>query len=154
MLTYGHGPFTFGPCGRDFHVSRRANPRQKRAEEAADQMWKKLLLGYSFEVGAALSTDDSTTQALLILRKNHPEVIVTMLQSRGIVLTLGKPGTVSKEAWGQLDKGGYFPDAKVAPEIFFAQHAQFMRRNDVDPEDAIRKAQEADRSLNTVEISK
>ena len=125
----------------------------KRAAEAAAQMWKALCLGNTFEVPAALSTDDLTTQALLILRRKHPEVLVNMLQSKGIVLTLGKPVAVGSAAWGVLDQGGYFPQAQLSSELFFASHAKFMRQNaSIDPEQAVKAAQKEHAKRNAVSV--
>lgn len=126
---------------------------KKRATEAARQMWTALCLGNTFEVPASLSTDDLTTQALLILRKKHPQVLVNMLQSRGIVLTLGRPAAVASGAWGHLDSAGYFPQADLPPELFFARHAKFMRETaSIDPEQAVKKAQVENAKRNAVTV--
>lgn len=128
---------------------------KKRATEAADQMWKALCMGNTFEVPASLSTDDVTTQAILVLRKKHPEVLVNMLQSRGIVLTLGKPTAVGGGAWSVLAQGGYFPEAQLSPELFFASHAKFMRQTaNIDPEQAVKRAQKEDAKFNAITVGK
>lgn len=133
-------------------MSKRTDSRNKRISDAADQMWGALKMGNTFEVGATLSTDDDTTRAVLLLRKRHPEVLTTMLQTKALVLTLGRTATVSEGAWGTLAKAGYFPDAKESTDMFLAQHAQFMRRNDTDPEEASRIALEEDRKRNAVTV--
>ncbi len=123
-----------------------------RAAQAADEWWKALLSGVTVEVPAAHSTDDLTTQSILILRERHPQVICTMLQSRSLVLTLGKAEKVGGEAWAQLEKGGYFPDSRVSAEELFGTHARFMRRNGEDPEEALRKARDEDRARHAITV--
>lgn len=124
---------------------------RKRAIEAAEQMWKALCMGNTFEVPASLSTDDATTQAILILRKRHPEVLMNMLQSRGVVFTLGKPGGVGPGAWSLLAQNGYFPEPQLSPELFLASHAKFMRQTaHVDPEESVRKAQGEHAARNAI----
>lgn len=128
---------------------------KKRAAEAAAQMWKALCMGNTFEVPAALSTDDLTTQAILILRKKHPEVLVNMLQSKGVVLALGKPAAVGAGAWGVLSQSGYFPEAHLAPDLFLAMHAKFMRQTArIDPERAVKQAQKEHAKRNAVTVGK
>lgn len=124
----------------------------RRAAQAADEWWKALRGGVTVEVPAIHSTDDLTTQSILILRERHPQVICTMLQSRSIVLSIGKAGKVGGEAWGQLEKGGYFPEAQLGADDFFGTHAAFMRRNGEDPEVAQRKALEADRERHAITV--
>lgn len=122
-----------------------------RASRAADEWWKALVTGVTVEVPAEHSTDDLTTQSILILRERHPQVVMTMLQSRSLVLTLGK-GRVGGGAWAELEKGGYFPDSRVSADEFFGAHAAFMRRNGLDPEEAQRKAREEDRARHTIVV--
>lgn len=149
MVTYCTSAFPLYSGG----MSKKTDGRNKRISEAADQMYAALKLGNTFEVGASLSTDDDTTRAVLLLRKRHPDVITTMLQTKAIVLTLGREASVSEGAWGTLAKAGYFPDPKESTDMFLAQHAKFMRRNDMDPEQAARTALEEDRKRNAVSIS-
>lgn len=118
-------------------------------------MWKALCMGNTFEVPASLSTDDVTTQAILVLRKKHPQVLVNMLQSRGVVLTLGKPTTVGTGAWGVLAQGGYFPEAALPAELFLASHAKFMRQTaHINPEEAVKRAQKDDAKFNAIAVGK
>lgn len=124
----------------------------KRVREAADQMWHALLMGNTFEVPVSLSTEDEVAQAVLVLRKEHPNVVAKMLQSRGLVLTLGKPATVQEGAWKHLDAAGYFPKDELPPEIFFGQHAQFIRRADLDPEEQVKRAQEESKEFNAISV--
>lgn len=128
---------------------------KKRAIEAAAQMWRALCMGNTFEVPASLSTDDLTTQAIFILRKKHPEVLMNMLQSKGVVLTLGKPVAVGTGAWGVLEQSGYFPEAQLSPELFLASHAKFMRQTaHVDPEQAVKQAQKEHAGRNAIAVGK
>ena len=130
-------------------------PSKKRAVEAAEQMWKALCMGNTFEVPASLSTDDLTTQAILILRKKHPEVLMNMLQSKGVVFTLGKPSAVGAGAWGVLAQNGYFPEPQLAPELFLASHAKFMRQTaHIDPEQAVKLAQREHAKRNAISVGK
>ena len=123
-----------------------------RASKAADQWWAALLTGIKVELPASHSTDDLTTQSILILRERHPEVVVT-LQSRTLILSIGKTGPVSDFAWSQLAKGGYFPDSTLPPEMLFAHHARFMRENaGLDPNTALEEAREADRARHAIVI--
>ena len=124
----------------------------KRATQAAKEMYLALMAGHTFEVPAALSKDDVVTQAVLILRKKHPNVVAKMLQSRGLVLTIGKSAAVSEGAWKHLEAGGYFPKDEVPDDVFFAQHAGFMRRADLDPDEQVKKAQDENRELNAIVI--
>ena len=124
----------------------------KRIREAANQMWKALLMGNTFEVPVSLSTDDPVAQAVQVLRKKHPDVVTKMLQSRGLVLTLGRPATVHDGAWKQLDLGGYFPKDELPSDIFFAKHAQFIKRADLDPEEQVKRAQEENKEFNAISV--
>lgn len=127
----------------------------KRAEAAADQMWQVLVKGCTFEVPAVHSTEYDVTQAVLTLCKKHPEVITKVLQSKSMVLSLGKqaPAKVSELAWQQLNKGGYLPDNQLSPELLFAQHASFQRRNDIDPDEAQAQVLAKERERNAVTVS-
>lgn len=124
----------------------------KRIEEAAEQMWKALLSGYTFEVPVGLSTDDPVAQAVLVLRKKHPNVIAKMLQTRGLVLSLGRPAAVQEGAWRHLDAAGYFPKDELPDELFFAQHATFIRRADLDPDEQVKRAQAENREFNAISV--
>lgn len=124
-----------------------------RASKAADEWWAALRRGVTVEVPFEHSTDDLTTQSILILRERHPDVVVTMLQSRSLVLTVGQRATrVGNDAWNILDQYGYFP-GKMSPDGFMATHAAFQVRNDVDPEVAASKAREEDRARNAVTVT-
>ena len=131
-------------------MSKRGSPRQKRLDDAVKQMWAQLCQGFTFEVGAVLSRESETSEAVMLLRKKHPEVQLT-LQSNAWVVSLGKTPMVSAVAWDQLSKGGYTPGNEVSKEMFFAAHAHFVRRNDNGTaEDVSEKADAADRKRHKI----
>ncbi len=115
-----------------------------RVQQAADQMWDYVRRGVTFEVPAALSTDDLTTRAVLCLQQKHPECPVTMLQSRVVVVGRMKAqALVSPEAMKLLESADYVPEPEKAinPVAFIEQQKDFMLRSRADPEVAVRRAQ-------------
>lgn len=110
------------------------------------------------EVPASLSTDDLTTQAVLVLRQQHPDVVVTMLQSKGMVLTVKGNSKVganfkgSDQAWNWLEANGHMPSTELSPEQLLGAHEAFIRRADLDPGVAVDEAQRESQQHNAVVV--
>lgn len=99
-----------------------------KAVEAAKQMRRHVMLGKAFEIPATQSQDDLTTKSVLCLQELWPDTPV-IFQSRGwIIGMVEQTMKVSKEAWGELKKAGYFPPAEAAKnaEAFLTKHEQFV----------------------------
>jgi hypothetical protein len=127
----------------------------RRIEAAAEQIWHCLLSGMTIEVPAIHSVDSDVTAAILRLRELHPNVFVNMLQSKGIVLTLGSEGklAVSSEANKTLGAAGYFPDAALPPEMLFQAHEHFQEFHArVDKKVAEAEALEAQRKQDAITV--
>ena len=118
--------------------------RMRKANLAADQIYGALITGAKLEIPAALHLDDLVTQTLIVLRKRYPDALVSMLQSRSIVLTRGNASkaAMGSQAWHILDAHGYFPAAQLPIEMMIGSHEAFMRRNDMDPAQVDRENEE------------
>ena len=125
--------------------------RKKRLTEASEQMWKVLRQGIRFEVGAAFNAESDVAQAVLILRKKHPEVEL-VLQSHVWVLQMNRSAAVSPEGWKVLEKGEYLPPAQLDRERFFDAHAAFLNRNDTTIDSAEARAFDEDRTKHGIKL--
>ena len=127
----------------------------RRTEEAADQIWWVLVSGRTIEVPAIHAEESDVTAAILRLREKHPGVFVNMLQSKGIVLTLGNKGelAVSAEANKTLGAAGYFPPAELPPQELFKVHEAFQEFHArVDPKVVQAEALEAQRKQDAITV--
>ncbi len=135
--------------------SGRLTPEQKRAAQAADEMWAAVSRGIKFEVPAADSLHDSTMQAVALLTRAHPEVEVAMHQSRGLIIGLmkDKHTKVSNAAWGVLGSHGYFPEVPEGKvEALLTGHERFMRANQLEPAEMVKQAQEAQQAKEAITV--
>lgn len=110
---------------------------------AAQQMRKHVVQGKAFEIPAAMSTDDATSKAVLCLQELYPEVPV-VFQSRGLVIGMVEQTMkVSKGAWDELKKAGYFAPADAAKnaEAFLDKHTEFINRNEQSVEENVKEGQ-------------
>lgn len=129
--------------------------RRKRAETAAAQIYAALCAGAKLEIPQSLSTDDPVAQAILVLRKKYPDAVVTMLQSKTLILSRGNAAkaAMAQQAWQVLDAHGYFPDTRLPPEALFTAHEKFMERSGgTTVEDAKRLAEEEARRDTRIEV--
>lgn len=129
----------------------RGKERRKQIEAAADQLYAALCRSAGgIEIPQSLNKDDPSAAAVIRLREKYPSVVVSMLQSKSIVLQRGNAtkASMSNQAWNVLDAHGYFPDNQLPPEALFEAHERFMIRAGVDPSEAV-KAADAERSANT-----
>ena len=123
----------------------RSVKRRKQIDTAADQLYTALCRSAcGIEIPQSLNKDDPVAAAVVRLREKYPSVVVSMLQSKSIVLQRGSASkaSVSNQAWSVLDAHGYFPSNELPLEVLFAQHEHFMVRNKVDPRDAVKAAEE------------
>mgnify|MGYP001589351040 FL=1 len=123
----------------------RSVKRRKQIDAAADQLYAALCRSAGgIEIPQSLNKDDPVAAAVVRLREKYPSVVVSMLQSKSIVLQRGSASkaSVSNQAWSVLDAHGYFPSNELPLEVLFAQHEHFMVRNKVDPRDAAKAAEE------------
>ena len=125
--------------------------RKRRCARAAEEMYAVLRQGIRFEVGVNFSTESETAQAVLILRKRHPEVEL-VLQSNVWVLQMSRSAMVSPDGWNQLEKGDYLPPSQLPTERFFDAHAAFLNRNDTSIESAEARAFDADRTKHGIKL--
>ncbi len=119
-------------------------------------MWDYVRRGVSFEIPASLSTDDLTTRAVLCLQQKHPECPVTMLQSRVVVVGRVKSqALVSPEAMKLLEQADFFPKAEKAINHidFIEQQKDFMMRNDVNVDAAVKRAMLEQQKRDGIELS-
>lgn len=122
----------------------RRSEAKKKAELAADQIYSALMTGAKLEIPADLHKDSPTAQAILVLRKRYADSVVTMLQSKSVVLSRGnaEKNGLSQQSWSYLDGHGYFPATALPPEAFFDAHAEFMAtKGGFTPEQAAAEAQ-------------
>jgi hypothetical protein len=125
--------------------------RKRRCAKAAEEMYAVLRQGIRFEVGVAFNTESETAQAVLILRKKHPEVEL-VLQSNVWVLQLSRSAKVSPDGWKALEKGDYLPPSQLDPVRFLDAHAAFLNRNDTSIESAEARAFDADRTKHGIKL--
>ena len=123
----------------------RNRQRRKQIDAAADQLYAALCRSAGgIEIPQSLNKDDPVAAAVVRLREKYPGVVVSMLQSKSIVLQRGNAAkaAMSNQAWSALDAHGYFPSNDLPLEALFAQHERFMKHNKVDPHDAAKAAEE------------
>lgn len=101
--------------------------RKKRADKAAEQIYARLIAGKKLEISASMAQDADVALAIMALRKKYPEAVVTMLQSKSMILSAGNAAKarMAQQTWGILDSHGYFPDARLPMESLRDAHAAF-----------------------------
>lgn len=108
----------------------RRREEMRRAKAAAEQLYHAILAGAKIEIPQSLKLDDPAHQAVMVLRKEHPDIVMTMLQGKGLVLMRGDAAqaAVTNQGFRILNAHGYFPSHELPPEAFLATHERFMEQ--------------------------
>ena len=120
---------------------------------AASQFWNAIQAGKTFEVPIALKADDPTMQAVWLLAKLHPGVVRLMRQRQSFILTHPSKLRISSEASDMLWKGGQFakPEEAMGDVRQLIQgQVDFLKQQNIDPEEAADAAQEADQKKHAL----
>lgn len=130
--------------------------KQRQADKAADQIYAMLVTGRKLEVPAVLSPDSDVARAIMALKKKYPETVVTMLQSKSMILTAGNAAKarMANQAWNILDAHGYFPDARLPAEMLFDAHRAFaLDRSGVELDVAVAEQKKQDYNDRKIDLS-
>ena len=122
---------------------------------AASQFWNAIQAGKTFEVPIALKADDPTMQAVWLLAKLHPGVVRLMRQRQSFILTHPSKLRISTEASDMLWKGGQFakPEEAMGDVRQLIQgQVDFLKQQNIDPEEAADAAQEADQKKHAITV--
>ena len=119
----------------------------KQVREAADQMWKAVQAGKTFEVPIVFDGNDPSMQAVWLLFRIHPTMRMLVRQSRSFVITHPDRLNLSAETQMLMHKGGQ----ATTPEKFaenvrsmLAGQEAFLEEQGFDPKQMEKEAQERD----------